>query len=153
MATLASEVMDLFMSSISDWRLDSLIATSGSPALITYLEPLLLKSIDEFKRVCNQTLTYSKVTQSFSLDLNQQNINVLSQLMEKFWQRKNISDIRQMNLSIKDREFDHYAEGQNLKEKRALYNETKEEISQILLDYSLTYNDWTAWGNQDFDGS
>ena len=153
MATSATEVFDLFLSLVSDWKLDSLYVTSGSAAFGTYVEPWLLFSISEFEDICDQSLAYDSTSgsQMFTEILTQRNINVLSQIMVKFWLQKTVQDILQMNLAIVDHDFKRFSEAQNLREKRELYNVKREEVSQMLNDYAYRKNNFANWKLQIFD--
>lgn len=150
MATTLDEVCDLFLSLQQDYKLTALYQTSGSATFLTYLEPWLLYSIDEFDGICTQSLTYSTTTQSFTETLTQKNKNVLAQLMVRYWLQKEVQDVLQMRVNLQDRDYKHYSEAQNLKEKRELLNVKREEISQLLLDYGYKNNDWASWELQDF---
>jgi len=156
MTTNSSDIFDLFLTRISDYRLYAIDETSGSLALSIYLEPWLLSSIIDFD-VCDQDLTYTSSTISsegyFAETLTLKNKIVLSQLMVKYWLEKEVQDILQMQLFITDHDFKTHAASQNLKAKQDYYNSKKEELSQILVDYGYRVNDWTGWKNQNFDGS
>jgi hypothetical protein len=152
MATTLDEINDLFMQLITDYRLNSLYTTSGSNVFNTYLEPWLRFSINEFSPTCAETLVYSTTTQTFSTTLSEDVILILSQIMVKWWLQKLVNDVLQVNLAITDRDFKHYSESQNLREKRDLLNQKKEEISQLLVDYSIKHNNWSNWNLQTFGG-
>jgi hypothetical protein len=150
MATTIDEIADLFLSGVQDYKITTIFTTSGSDAVNTYVEPWLLKSISEFT-VCDQALVYDKTTQSFSVDLTQRNQNILTQIMEKYWLKKEIQNVLQMNLFIQDKDFKTHSAAQNLKEKTELLVTVQESISQTLMDYSINYTiDWDDWNNQIF---
>jgi hypothetical protein len=155
MTTPASDVFDLFLTVINDYRLDSINNTSGSITLGLYLEPWLLNSIMEFD-VCDQDLTYtasgSSIEGYFLVDLTTENKLVLSQIMVKYWLQKTINDILQMNNHIQDHDFKTFSAAQNLKAKQDLYKIKCEEIDQRLTRYEYKRNEWSNWKNQNFDG-
>lgn len=150
MATNISEINDLFLMLTSDYRLNTIYQTSGSAALNTYLEAWLLYSINDFESICNQDLVYDKSTQDFSVNLTQENINMLAQIMVKYWMQKNVQDILQIENSIQDHDFKTYSQAQNLKAKQDYYNIKREEVSQLLIDYGYKYNQWSNWDSQMF---
>lgn len=152
MTTDISEVNDLFLTLIDDYRLNLLYQTSGSASLGNYLEPWLLYSVNEFEPVCNQELTYDQTYQRFSETLTQENKLVLAQIMSKYWALKLVQDVIQIQNNIQDHDFKTYSQAQNLKEKRDFLNNKKEEISQLLIDYSYKYNKWSDWNSQLFGG-
>jgi hypothetical protein len=153
MATSLTEVADLFLSRISDYRLDTIFTASGSLVLNTYLEPWLLDSIVAFD-VCNQNLTYTTTGSAtdgfFTVDLTLKNKIILSQLMVLYWLEHAVSDILQMNLNLQDRDFKTFAQANNLNAKKDYLNMKREELSQMLVDYGYANNDWTGWRNQSF---
>ena len=151
MATTLDQVADLFLAKIQDYKITTLFQTSGSDAVNTYVEPWLLDSIDDFSLICDQTLSYSRSTQTFSLDLSQKNQNVLARLMQRYWLDKEINNVLQMANHLQDKDFKSYAASNNLKEKVNLSNVTVERLDQLLTRYSLNYTvDWDSWEDQDF---
>lgn len=155
MTTSLSDICDLFLTKVSDYRLDTIFSTSGSLVLSTHLEPYLLSSIDEFEDICTQDLTYTESTSTddgyFAETLNRENKNVLSQLMVRYWLGQSIRDILQMNNALQDSAgFKTYSQAQNLKAKQDFYNTTREENSQLLNDYAYKHNNWSNWELQNF---
>jgi hypothetical protein len=136
-----STVYDSFSLLLSDYRLTNLYNTSLSD-YEDYLEGWLVLAIDDFY-CCNQSLAYSSST--FTETLSTKNINILAKLMKKYWLEKEVNDVTQFRLHVTDHDFKLYSEAQNLTAKKSLYNEYKEEISQLLVDYSLVSNDWANW--------
>lgn len=142
MGTDFNEVYDNFMVGIKDYRLDTLYNTS-LPDFSAYLEGFLVDAITEFYS-CNQPLTYSNGV--FDETLSQENISLLAMFMRKVWLEKEIRDIKQMNLSIQDKDFKRYAEANNLSAKRELLILAMEEISVKLTKYEMRNTvDWSAW--------
>jgi hypothetical protein len=153
MATYLLEICDLFLSRVNDFRLNTIFTTSGSLALNTYLEPYLLDSIVEFD-VCNQSLAYTTTGSAtdgfFATDLNLKNKIILSQIMVKYWLEQVVANVLNMNLTLQDHDYKRFAESQNLKAKQDFLNQKREQVSQLLVDYGYSNNDWTDWRNQNF---
>ena len=150
MATSLSEVYDLFMLTITDYRLNHLFDSSEED-FENYLQAWLEFAIAEFT-MCDQDLNYDDVTKTFSDTLTRENKVILATLMMKYWMQKNVNDITQMNLHITDRDFKVASESMNLREKAIRLNNVKETCSQMLIDYAYRHNDWTGWLEQDFFG-
>jgi hypothetical protein len=155
MPTTTSDICDLFLSRIEDFRINAVYATSGSMGLTIYLEPYLIDSIVEFE-ICNQDLTYTPTTEDtdgyFAVDLNLKNKKILSSIMIKSWLSKTINSLNQMQNIISDHDFKQsFSPAQNLTAKKDYLNTVKEEISQLLVDYSFANNDWTSWNAQIFN--
>ena len=157
MGTMSSEIFDLFLTSINDYRLTSIYASSGSLVLDTYLEPWLLNSIVDFSDVCIEDLNYtasgSATEGYFDAILSLEAKLILAQIMVKYWLQKTVSDILQMNLHITDHDFKTFSSSQNLKAKQEYYILKCEEISQRLVNYGYKKNNWEQWKNQNFDGT
>jgi hypothetical protein len=153
LGTQLSDVIDLFLSSISDYRLDTIYTTSGSVGLNTYVEPWLLDSIDMFD-VCDQDLTYTPISGSadgyFDQTLTQRNKNMLGRIMVIPWLQKGVQDLRQLENILGDHDFHIYSPAQNLKARQDYINSKREEISQKLVDYGMGEIDWNSWKTQNF---
>jgi len=151
MGTELREVYDLFMQTVTDYRLIDLF-DANELDFENYLQSFLEFAIVDF-RVCNQDLDFDDNTKLFPVVLSRENKVILSKLMMKHWLGKNVNDITQMNLHITDRDFKVYSEAMNLREKTIYFNTIKEECSQLLIDYGYDKVDWDTWFAQDFSGS
>jgi hypothetical protein len=149
MATPYTNINDLFMMQLTDYRLVNLFNASETDFNV-YLQGFMLLSLTDFYN-CNQDLNdRSDAAQTFNFDMNQDNQNILSKLMITHWLGKEVRDILQMRWSVTDRDFKHYAEANNLREKQNSLNVLREECDQLLKNYSLRNNDWSAWASQNF---
>ena len=151
MGTPLSDVYDLFIQTITDYRLIALYQSSPTN-FETFLEAWLIFSINEFDNICDQSLEFSSTTKMFTEELSSKNKVMLAKLMTKFWMEKLVRDVTQMNLHITDRDFKTASEAQNLEKKTNHLIMLKEECAQMLLDYAYSGHDWTSWYNQDFAG-
>jgi hypothetical protein len=143
--TTLSEIYDLFMQTVTDYRLNELFELSQGD-FENYVNAWLQFAITDFY-VCDQDLNYDEYTQEFPETLSRDNKVILATLMMKFWMQKNVNDITQMNLHITDKDFKTASEAQNIREKVAQLNVVKEQCSQLLQDYSYRRVDWDTWFN------
>ena len=151
MATSLNEIYDLFMQTVTDYRLIDLFNTSV-PDFETYLESWLKFSIFDFN-VCDQSLEYDDTTKTFDVDLYSYNKIVLAKLMMKYWLKKAVNDVTQFNLHVMDRDYKVASEAANLREKSSYLNIVTEECSQMLIDYGYRKSvDWSSWYNQQYEG-
>ena len=150
MTTSLIDINDLFLTLIDDYRLNKLYEQSVSN-FNTHLEGWLLFAIEDFSGLCTQELVYSESTQEFSVDLTRKHKLILAQIMVKYWLHKEVFNILQMDNFIQDRDYKAHSAAQNLREKQAALAGKEEEISQLLLDYEMSNNDWDNWKNQLFD--
>jgi hypothetical protein len=136
------------MSQIEDYRLLSLYnedILNDTTNLNTYLLGFMILAMPEFSS-CLQDLTdRNDTTMVFNFTMTDENKKILSKLMVKEWMAKELKDILQMRWNITDSDFKHYSEAQNTKSKQDVLSELREECSQLLIDYGLKHNDWTAW--------
>jgi len=148
--TKTNDIYDLFMMSVSDYRLTDLFNTSEED-FETYLEGFLQFAISDFS-VCNQDLEYDDTSKEFPETLTRENKVILATLMMRWWLQKLVNDITQLNLHITDRDFRVASEAMNLREKTVYLNTVKEQCSQLLNDYSYKNNNWDSWYGQNFEG-
>lgn len=157
MTTAASDIYDLFTSYTRDYRIDTVYFTSGSPGLNTYLEPWLLASIVEFDDMCDQSLVYTKASDTgtgdgeFTADLTLKNQIILALMMVKYWMETQIQDVVQMSNHLQDRDFKTHSAAQNLRAKQDYLIQISERISSRLVEYGYAANNWASWKLQDFD--
>jgi hypothetical protein len=154
LATSLEDIIDLFQMLQDDYKLTALYNTSVLN-FNTYQEGWLLFAIREFRN-CNQDLTYVKTSGSslgyFVQDLTDENKEMLSQLMVKFWLQKELQNSLKMDNHIIDHDFKIHSAAENVKGKRENYEGKKEELDNALIRYGLKYNDWTDWNNQVYGG-
>lgn len=148
--TNVSDVYDLFMLTVTDYRLVTLLETSV-PDFENYLQAWLEFSIVDF-RVCDQDLNFDRTTKLFPVVLSLENKVLLATLMMKFWLQKTVNDVTQFNLHITDRDFKVASEAQNLREKSNHLITIKEQCSQMLNDYAFARVNWGDWTLQNFLG-
>ena len=147
--TSYSEIFDLFMFKVKDWKLESLFQTSPGD-FETILQGFMILSLQKFEN-CDQDLSRNDSTKEFAEDLSDKNKNVIASLMVEKWLEREIQDIRQMNIHLTDRDFKHYSEAQNLREKSEHWSKVQELNSQTLVDYSLNNrNIWSDWLSGNF---
>lgn len=151
MGTSLSEIYDIFMLTVTDYRLNDLFEMSETD-FENYLNGFLEFAIADFD-ICDQDLNYDKETNSFSETLTRENKIILATLMTKHWLNKLVNDITQMNLHVTDRDFRVASEAMNLREKSIYLNNVKETCSQMLIDYAYKHNDWSGWLKQNFSGA
>lgn len=151
MSTSLREVYDLFLLTVSDYRLNHLFDASEED-FENYLQGFLEFAISEFS-MCDQDLNFDEATKMFPDTLSRENKTILATLMMKNWFKKLVNDVTQMNLHITDRDFKVASESMNLREKAARLRDIQEECSQMLIDYAYKRNDWEGWLSQDFEGA
>lgn len=143
-----STIFDNFLTLVNDYKLTALYEVSEVD-FETFLTPWLNLSIAEFYN-CDQILTYDGTTKLFTVDLTTKNQLILARIMVKYWLMREVQDVTQMSIHLQDRDFKTFSEAQNLREKSIHLDKVKEEVSQILVDYSLNAVDWATWYTDTF---
>jgi hypothetical protein len=152
--TLASEIMDIFLTRVDDYKLTAIYQASGSLVFINYVEPWLIDATVEFIPICDQDLTYtvsgSTTEGYFTQTLTTENKSILSQLMVKYFLAKTIQETLQLINVVNDKEYRTFSPAQNLSAKKEYYALKVEELDQLLGKYALRRTDFTSWNNQVF---
>ena len=148
MATPFTDIYDLFLIGVSDYKLDQLYNISTTD-FETYLQGFLIRAVPKFDN-CNQDLTYSTTSAQFTETLTNTEKVILADLMTMEWMLKETQDVSQFNLLLNDTDFKHYAEGQNLKEKSAYLDKLREKVNQDMTVYGIKNTPWSDWANGEY---
>lgn len=152
MATSFTDIYDIFLVQVVDYKID-ILADAGASNLNNYLIGFLRFAIDRFSRYCDQDIatTANYLTQQFSITLDLKNQIMLAKTMKIFWIEREVQDVLQFKLLLTDADFKRHAESANLKEKRILQDKIMEQISQDEFDYYVRYNrSADEWEARDF---
>lgn len=151
MATEYSEIYDFFMIKVTDHNLITLYKTSEVD-FENFLQGWLKLSIVDFQDICDQDLDdRNDETNTFNFDMTLENQVIMAVFMVFHWLEKEVNDVLQMNLSVTDRDFKHYAESKNLDSKSSYRDKLSEEKSQIIVSYGFKDDDlWASWIAGDF---
>lgn len=154
--TLFSDIYDLFLEQIDDYRLVNLYnqdVLNDTTNLDTYLHGFMLLAIPEFSE-CSQDLSLRDDTTTFSFTETLTDINkkILSKLMVKEWLSKEVKNILDMKAKIQDIDYKTYSEAQNITARQSMLTMLKEECSQLLIDYGYKNNSWSEWYSGNFSG-
>lgn len=141
MATDYSDIYDLFLQRVKDWKLDALY-TSDPTTFETYLEGFLVLSVPLFYE-SDQSLARDDTLKQFTEDLSDANKEILSMLMVLKWFEKETQNITQFTMALQDKDFKRYAEANNLKSKEEWMIFIEEQKDQRILEYS--WNNSSSW--------
>jgi len=142
-ATAYNEVFTLFLSGIQDYKIDNLYLSATPTLADAYMCDFLIKGIPYFDN-CEQDLeNRDDTTRTFNITLTTDEKVILSDLMTVQWLTKEVNDIRQMQLHLSDpKAFKHYAEANNLKEKKDLLGVMQEKADKLMVRYSNKNINW-----------
>lgn len=134
MATLYSEVFDLFMSSIASYELDNLFSSSVTN-FETRLTGWLINAIPNFDGCLKDLEDRNDNTKQFTATLNTDEKVILSNLMIVEFLKKEVNDIRQMRQKLGDPTFKAYSEANNLKERVNLLSTMNDLVQAQITRY------------------
>lgn len=144
MATSFSEIIDMALITIQDYKLDNLYSEDPD-SFESITQAFLLKGLPQFTN-CKTPLTYDLSTQSFSNDLKPIEISILADLWVAEWFAWHVQNVTQFENKMTPSDFKHFSESQNLREKSEYLDRLREKFNQKMIDYDLKHFDWSSWG-------
>lgn len=148
MATTFSDIIDVALVTIQDYKLNSLYQTNPED-FQTITNAFLLRGLPQFTN-CKTPLTYDMTTQSFTNTLTPLEISILADLWVYEWFEWHVQNVTQFENKRAPSDFKHYSEAENLKQKSEYLDKLREKYSQKMVDYGLLNVDWATWGNGNF---
>jgi len=142
MATPYSEVFDLFLASIQDYRINRLYEKSVED-MENYLMSFLIKAIVNFRKCKTDLEDRDDTNKVFNQTLSTDEKVILSNLMIVEWLTKEVNDILSLKNFLQDTDFKTYSQANNLKEKRELLTTMKEMVDKQIVQYSYNNFDWS----------
>ncbi len=135
--TSFTEVFRFFLGSISnDYRIKKMFLENQEIAE-DMLEVWLMKAIVKFDNCMQNLENFDLISKRFNFILGLSEKVILSDLMILVWMEWNINNITQMNLSLTDGDYKHYAEERNLTGKSNLAIIQNEKVNQDKINYEL----------------
>lgn len=136
MPTSFDRIEDLALVTISDYKLNKLFKQDPIQ-FQTYCDSFLISAIPHFTD-CKNDLTYDLDNRIFLSNLTNLEISILADFWDIAWLTKEVQDATQINLKLgTSGGFETHSEAQNLKEKSALLDKTRERVFQRLTKYQL----------------
>lgn len=142
MGTHYSEIYELFLASVQDYRIDKIFRKSKKSAE-AYMKPFLIRGLINFYNCKNNLEDRDDVAQTFGTTLSTEEKVILGNLMAVSWMEKNTNDILEMRNHLQDQDFRMYSSAQNLKEKSTHLAAMRETVSQQITQYGYNNLDWT----------
>jgi hypothetical protein len=144
--TLFSDINQLALVSIRDYKIDKLFTTNDIATFESQMKGYLLKAIPKFTNCKYDLDSITDITNSqFTNDLSLTEQTILSDLQVIEWLNSKILDITQLNLHLNDTDFKRYSEAQNLTAKMNTRNILRETINQDMENYSIKNIPWSDW--------
>ncbi len=142
MSTPYSDIFNLFLASIQDYRINKLYNQSVEQ-MENYLMPFLIKAITNFRKCKTDLEDRDDTNKVFNQTLSTDEKVILSNLMIVEWLTKEVNDILSLRNFLQDTDFKTYSQANNLKEKRELLTTMKEMVDKQIVQYSYNNFDWS----------
>jgi len=142
MATPYSEIFNLFLAGIQDYKIDKLYQMSVEDAE-TYMTSFLVRALVNFKNCQKNLEDRDDTNKQFNETLSTEEKVILANLMIVEWLTKEVNDIMQMRLHLHDADFRTYSEAENLREKRQQLIVMRELVEKQMVKYGYKNFDWS----------
>lgn len=150
MGTQISDVLDMALVSIQDYKLNDLYNKSEQHTeWKNYLSGFLGLAVADFDN-CNQSLSYNLESGYFDSNLTTQEKMIISRWIVYEWFVREVNNVLQFNHTLTDNDFKHYSEAQNLQAKMEYKDRTREVVMQMMVDYEKNSIDYKEWANGNF---
>ena len=147
MGTTYQTIYEHAQSNLTDWQLDAVYETDVS-AYEAILKQYLLRAIVNFEHCVTDIESRDDTAQTFDNDLTLLEQIILADLLALAWLEHSIQDANQMNLHVRDSEFNISSEAANLKAKLDLRGQLESRVKQMKINYSLNkVVNWSDWSN------
>lgn len=150
MATPFSEVIDLAMITIQDYKLDKLFQISESD-WATFLSGFVVRAVPKFTN-SKTPLNYDLTAQTFNNTLSLQEINILVYWFIEIWLERCQQELSQIKATMTPSDAKRTNVPQLIKERQVLIDECREKNSQTETVYGINNVNWINWGNGNFWG-
>jgi hypothetical protein len=149
MATKFSDIVDVALTTVQDYKLDNIYQTSPDD-FATITNAFLLRGLPTFYK-CKTPLTYDLDAGEFTNDLSIFEISILADLWVYQWFEWHVQKVTQFENSMTPNDFKHHSKAENLKQKSEYLDKIREKYSQKITNYCEQTANWTAMANGDFD--
>lgn len=150
MSTQFSDIYDLFLVNVRDYKIDSLYNAATPTNFNNYLYGFLINAIPEFYNCTKDLEDRDDDAQTFTETLTLEEKKILSNWMVYYWFLREVQNVTQFNLHLNDTDFKRYAEANNLKNKQEYANSLREIFSQKTVDYGIKNTPWEDWVNGNY---
>lgn len=143
--TRFEDVYKIFLSSIQDYNIKKMFDEDFEIAE-DLLQTFLIRAVSHFKNCVKPIKQKMNLDiKCFEVNLDIDEINIISDLMVLSWLDWNNNNIIQMNISLNDNDFRHFSEEKNLKEKTEYADRLREKVNQDMVDYGLYRTPFKEW--------
>lgn len=147
--TSFEEIYQEFLSKVQDYKMRNLFLSDVNVAT-NLLHSYLLKAIAKFTNCRKDIKNPDEKKGEFNVSLNLVEKDILTGLMVEAWMDRVILDITQMNLTLNDNDFKHYAEATNFDKKSEIRDKIREINAQDMWNYDFDNTNWQDWASGNY---
>lgn len=133
MGTPFTDIFDLAMITINDYRLNNL-AQSDPASFYTVLQGFMVRACADAQGTLVD-LSYDTVSKTFNNDIPFYVQNIIANFLVYYWFNSLVNDITQVNLHLQGRDKKTFSSAQNLKEKAVYVSNLYQRSHQMITDY------------------
>jgi len=142
--TSFDKIYKLFLGSIQDYKIKKLFQ-EDIPTADDMLETYLVKSISKFYNCIKDIYNIDLDNKTFNVELDIDEINIITDLMVISWMNWSINNITQMEITLDDNDYKHYSEERNLSGKNNHRNMLVELSNQDIVMYGIKHTPFKDW--------
>jgi hypothetical protein len=140
MATPYTNIFERFSMKLKDCELDKLYSADVDD-YNSYLTGFLLNAIPKFTECRTDLSDRDDVALQFNNTLTELEEEILANMIVLEWTGKELRAAQDLRRTLGDADFKLYSGANNVKEKRNLNNDTKEEIDKLINKYGWDFVD------------
>lgn len=148
MGTPFSDIEDLAMVTIQDYKLDALYKKSPTD-WATFVGGFVARAVLLFDNSAID-LSYDTETLSFNNTLGNAEINILVYLFIQMWLERSTQNLSQKMATMTPSDAKRTNLPTTLKEQHYALDAIREKTSQLMTSYSYKKVDWASWMNGNF---
>lgn len=148
MATTFSQIEDLAMVTIKDYKLDKLYCNDPQK-FETVLAGIMVRAVPLFNNSVT-SLEYDLTTNSFTADLSLTEQNILAMLFVQIWLESKQNNLTQIASTMTPSDAKRTNVSQMIAERQNLIEMAREKNSQAMMDYAHKTVDWISMANGNF---
>lgn len=147
MGTEYSEIFDLALMSIKDYKINNLYSTSQEDFL-EIMQGFLNRAIPGFTNCKKDLSDRNNITRTFNIILDDTEKGILADLIVIEWLNRETNDASQITAMLQNKQEAHRgSEAQNLNAKSSRQNQLVEMVGNKMTRYGLKNNNWGDWAN------
>lgn len=142
--TAYEKVFNTFRSKVSDYDLMLLEADDESAVLLGYMKSAIAK----FGRLCDKLATADDGLMQFEGNLDDTEIDILTELMLESWTKPKLYDSEKLRNSLSTKDYSFYSPANLLVQLRAVNKDAQKNARHMMNEYSILNSEFSSIGTR-----